>query len=54
MTWASAAVATATVSNAAGQRGRATGVAMGTVEITATSSAASGSKVGHVTLTVTN
>ncbi len=53
VTWASAAVATATVSNAAGQRGRATGMALGTVEITATSSAASGSKVGRVTLTVT-
>ena len=53
VTWASATPATATVSNAAGQRGRATGVALDTVDITATSSAASGSKVGHVTLTVT-
>jgi len=53
VTWASATPATATVSNAAGQRGRVTGVAMGTVDISATSSAASGSKVGHVTLTVT-
>jgi hypothetical protein len=49
MTWASATPATATVSNAAGQRGRVTGLALGTVDISATS----GSKVGHVTLTVT-
>jgi len=53
VTWASAATATATVSNAFNQHGRATGVAVGTVDISATSDAASGSKVGHVTLTVT-
>ncbi len=53
VTWASATPATATVSNAANQRGRATGVAVGTVDVSATSNAASGSKVGHVTLTVT-
>jgi hypothetical protein len=53
VTWASAVPATATVSNAAGQHGRVAGVAVGTVEITATSSAATGSKVGRVTVTVT-
>jgi uncharacterized protein YjdB len=54
VTWASAATGTATVSNAAGQHGRVLGVAAGTVEITATSTAASGSKVGRITVTVTN
>jgi len=49
VTWASAAQTTATVSNAAGQRGRVTGVAVGMVVITATS----GSKAGQVTLNVT-
>jgi len=54
VTWASAATGTATVSNAASQHGRVLGVAAGTVEITATSTAASGSKVGRITVTVTN
>jgi hypothetical protein len=36
-----------------GQRGRVTGVAMGMVDISATSTAAMGSKVGKITVTVT-
>jgi uncharacterized protein YjdB len=51
--WMSSANATATVSNAAGQHGRVTGVAAGTVTITATSTAATGSKVATTMLTVT-
>jgi uncharacterized protein YjdB len=51
--WMSSAIGTATVSNAAGQHGRVTGVAAGTVIITATSTAATGSKVGTTMLTVT-
>jgi uncharacterized protein YjdB len=53
VTWTSATPATATVSNANNQHGRVTGVAVGMVEITATSTAASGSKVGKITVTVT-
>jgi hypothetical protein len=48
-TWASATVATATISNANGSRGLATTVAVGTTDITATR----GAIVGHATLTVT-
>jgi hypothetical protein len=51
--WQSMTVGTATVSNAAGQHGRVTGVAAGMVTITATSSMATGQKVGTTTLTVT-
>jgi len=54
VTWASAAPGTATVSNAAGQHGRVQGVTAGKADVTATSNAASGSKVGRVTVTVTN
>jgi uncharacterized protein YjdB len=53
VTWSSATPATATVSNAANQHGRVTGVAVGMVEITATSNAASGSKVAKITVNVT-
>jgi hypothetical protein len=53
VTWTTAAAATATISNAAGQHGRATGIAPGMVVITATSTAATGSRMGMLTLTVT-
>jgi Big-like domain-containing protein len=49
VTWAPATGATATVSNAHNQHGRATGVAAGTVDVTATS----GTVVAHAALTVT-
>jgi hypothetical protein len=49
VTWASSMTATATISNAAGTRGRASSVEQGTTEISATS----GAVVGKTTLTVT-
>jgi hypothetical protein len=48
-TWASGTPATATISNAAGSRGRATGLAAGTTDI----SASQGGVIGHAALTVT-
>jgi hypothetical protein len=48
--WAPATGATATVSNANNQHGRATGVAPGTVDVTAT---IAGTPVAHASLTVT-
>jgi hypothetical protein len=49
-TWASSDPSVATISNAAGSRGLATGVAVGTTEI----SAQSGAVIGTTTLTVTD
>jgi hypothetical protein len=50
--WTTASMATATVSNQVGQRGRVTGAAVGTVLITATSST-DATKLGSITVMVT-
>jgi trimeric autotransporter adhesin len=52
MTWASSMPTIATISNAAGSNGQATGVALGTTQITAT--APGGMPTASVTLTVTD
>jgi uncharacterized protein YjdB len=52
-TWSTAAAATATVSNANNQHGRVTGVAVGMVEITATSTVGGITKAGKITVNVT-
>jgi uncharacterized protein YjdB len=52
MTWASSMPSIATISNAAGSNGQATGVALGTTQITAT--ATGGMPTASVTLTVTD
>jgi hypothetical protein len=53
VTWGTSMAAVATISNAAGSRGRVTGAGVGSTDITATSSAATGSIVGHLTVTGT-
>jgi hypothetical protein len=49
VTWATAVIATATISNAAGSRGQVTGLAVGTTDVSATL----GTIVAHINLTVT-